>query len=59
MTAPTPAGAPAPGNREALSNHVLNGIDLELMKGETVEPKLHLYPVELMVRESTASPADR
>lgn len=32
---------------------------LKLMKGETVEPKLHLYPVELMVRESTASPADR
>lgn len=30
---------------------------LKLMKGETVEPDLHIYPVELVVRESTAPPA--
>ncbi len=32
---------------------------LNLMKGETVEPDLRLYPVELLVRESTAPPASR
>ncbi len=32
---------------------------LRQMKGETVEPDLHLYPVELMIRESTAPPVSR
>lgn len=30
---------------------------IKLMKGESVEVGLHLYPVELMIRESTAAPA--
>lgn len=32
---------------------------LKLMQGEIIEPDLHLYPVELMVRQSTAPPVSR